>query len=123
MYTAGQIIDRKEHIAFANWKNANGGNLISVSLGGGQYRLEEYKEPEKTTEELAQEKRAERDSTINAILWRVERYNQQKQLGIETTDSESEYIAILQYIQYLRDLPEQAEFPNVDVLSFGDWAK
>ena len=39
MYTSGQIIDRKEHIAFANWNNANGGNLISVSLGGGQYRL------------------------------------------------------------------------------------
>lgn len=27
MYTAGQIIDKKEHIAFANWNNANGGKL------------------------------------------------------------------------------------------------
>lgn len=25
MYTSGQIIDRKEHIAFANRSNANGG--------------------------------------------------------------------------------------------------
>lgn len=123
MYTAGQIIDRKEHVKFANWKNANGGNLISVSLGGGQYRLEEYKEPEKTIEELKSEKRAERDNLINSILWRVERYNQQKQLEIETTDSESEYIAILQYIQYLRDVPEQAGFPLVELLSFEDWNK
>ena len=123
MYKAGQIIDKKEHIAFANWNNANGGNLISVSLGGGQYRLEEYKEPEKTTEELAQEKRAERDNLINSILWRIERYNQQKQLEIETTDSESEYIAILQYIQYLRDVPAQPGFPSVELLLFEDWNK
>lgn len=123
MYKAGQIIDRKEHIKFANWNNANGGNLISVSLGDGTYRLEEYKEPEKTIEELKSEKRTERDNLINSILWRVERYNQQKQLGIETTDSESEYIAILQYIQYLRDVPEQAGFPSVKLLSFEDWNK
>ena len=42
MYQAGQIIDRKEHVKFANWKNANGGNLISVSLGGGQQHKSRY---------------------------------------------------------------------------------
>ena len=114
MYTAGQIIDRKEHVKFANWKNANGGNLISVSLGGGQYRLEEYKEPEKTTEELAQEKRAERDN----LLAQTDKYMLP---DFPITDEErKQYKA---YRQYLRDLPEQAEFPNVDVLSFDDWAK
>lgn len=79
--------------------------------------------PSKPMDVLAQEKRAERDATINSILWRVERYSQQKQLGIITTDSESEYIAILQYIQYLRDVPAQPDFPSVELLSFEDWNK
>ena len=114
MYTAGQIIDRKEHIAFANWNNANGGNLISVSLGGGKYRLEEYKASEKTTEELAQEKRAERDN----LLAQTDKYMLP---DFPITDEEREQYKA--YRQYLRDLPEQAGFPNVDVLSFEDWAK
>ena len=45
MYTAGQIIDRKEHIAFANWNNANGGKLRSIPVGDGTYRLEEIPAP------------------------------------------------------------------------------
>ena len=121
MYQVGQIIDRKEHIKFANWKNANGGNLISVSLGGGQYRLEEYKEPEKTTEELAQEKRIIRNEYINQITWRLERYNEQKELNIETTDSDEEYINLLQYRQYLRDITKESDFPNTIILSFEEW--
>lgn len=121
MYKANQIINREEHIAFANWNNANGGKMRSISLGDGTYRLEEIPAP--TTDELAAQKRAERDAAINSILWRVERYSQQKQLGIETTDSESEYIAILQYIQYLRDVPAQPDFPSVELLSFEDWNK
>lgn len=79
--------------------------------------------PSKPIEELKSEKRTERDNLINSILWRVERYNQQKQLEIETTDSESQYIAILQYIQYLRDVPAQPDFPSVELLSFEDWNK
>ena len=113
MYTAGQIIDKKEHIAFANWNNANGGNLISVALGNGTYRLEEIPAP--TTDELAAQKRAER----NAILDATDKFVSVPDYPI--TDEEREQYKA--YRQYLRDLPEQAEFPNVDVLSFGDWAK
>lgn len=113
MYTAGQIIDRKEHVKFANWKNANGGNLISVSLGGGTYRLEEMAAP--TTEELSAQKRAER----NAILDATDKFVSVPDYPI-TDEKREQYKA---YRQYLRDLPEQAGFPNVDVLSFGDWAK
>lgn len=114
MYKAGQIINKEEHIAFANWNNSNGGNLISVSLGGGQYRLEEYKEPEKTTEELAQEKRAERDIS----LAQTDKYMLS---DFPITDEKREQYKA--YRQYLRDLPEQESFPNVEVLSFDDWAK
>ena len=74
--------------------------------------------PSKPMDVLAQEKRAERDAAINSILWRVERYSQQKQLGITTTDSENEYVKILQYIQYLRDLPASWSFPNVEIMTF-----
>ena len=112
MYTAGQIIDKKEHIAFANWSNANGGKLRSVSLGDGTYRLEEIPEP--TTDELAAQKRAERD----ALLAQTDKYMLS---DFPITDEKREQYKA--YRQYLRDLPEQAEFPNVDVLSFGDWAK
>lgn len=86
-------------------------------------QIRRYQVVEISVDSTKQKIRDERDNMINSILWRIERYNQQKQLGIETTDSESEYMAILQYIQYLRDVPEQAGFPSVELLSFEDWNK
>ena len=112
MYTAGQIIDKKEHIAFANWNNANGGKLRSVPVGDGTYRLEEIPAP--TTDELAAQKRAERDN----LLAQTDKY-----MLSDFPITEEKLAQYKAYRQYLRDLPEQAEFPNVDVLSFGDWAK
>lgn len=82
----------------------------------GEAPAEEY------SAELAAEVRAERDEAINAIIWRVQRYEQQKLLGIETTDSEQTYMNILEYIQYLRDIPNTLSFPNGDILSFDEWA-
>lgn len=108
MYKAGQIIDRKEHIAFANWKNANGGNLISVSLGDGTYRLEEMAAP--TTEELSAQKRAER----NAILDATDKFVSVPDYPI--TDEEREQYKA--YRKYLRDLPTAWGFPNVEIMTF-----
>lgn len=112
MYQAGQIIDKKEHIAFANWSNANGGKLRSVSLGDGTYRLEEIPAP--TTDELSAQKREERDS----LLAETDKY-----MLPDFPITEEKLAQYKAYRQYLRDLPEQAEFPNVDVLGFSDWAK
>ena len=112
MYTAGQIIDRKEHIAFANWNNANGGKLRSIPVGDGTYRLEEIPAP--TTDELAAQKRAERDS----LLAQTDKY-----MLPDFPITEEKLAQYKAYRQYLRDVPEQPEFPNVDVLSFEDWAK
>lgn len=86
-------------------------------------QIRRYQVVEISVDSTKQKIRDERDNLINSILWRIERYNQQKQLGIETTDSESEYVAILQYIQYLRDVPAQPDFPSVELLSFEDWNK
>ena len=65
--------------------------------------------PSKTTELLAQEKRAERDN----LLAQTDKYMLS---DFPITDEEREQYKA--YRQYLRDVPEQAEFPNVDVLSF-----
>lgn len=112
MYKAGQIIDRKEHIAFANWNNANGGKLRSVSLGDGTYRLEEIPAP--TIDELSAQKRAERD----ALLAQTDKYMLS---DFPITDEKREQYKA--YRQYLRDVPAQPDFPSVELLSFEDWNK
>ena len=63
----------------------------------------------------AKAKRAERD----ALLAQTDKFVSVPDYPI-TDEKREQYKA---YRQYLRDLPEQAGFPNVDVLSFGDWAK
>lgn len=78
--------------------------------------LVEMQEHEKLTlmtkEEKAQYHRKKRDSLLNAELWKLERHSQEKALGVDTTITEQEYIALLQYIQALRELPQQAGFPD-----------
>ena len=112
MFELGQIITKEEHVAFANWNNANGGKLRSMPVGDGTYRLEEIPAP--TTDELAAQKRAERDN----LLAQTDKYTLP-----DYPITEEKLAQYKAYRQYLRDLPEQTEFPNVDVLSFGDWAK
>ena len=77
----------------------------------GQWYIKGYA-PEKTTEQKAAEERAERDRRIDAIRWRIERYQTQAAAGLETTDTAEQYKAILLYVQALRDIPEQAGFPD-----------
>ncbi len=77
----------------------------------GQWYLKGYA-PEKPADEKAAEARAERDRRIDAILWRIERYQTQDAAGLETTDTAEHYKAILLYVQALRDIPEQAGFPD-----------
>lgn len=85
----------------------------------GQFVL---KTDDAAKEQKAAEVREDRDEAINAIIWRVQRYEQQKLLGIETTDSEQTYINILEYIQYLRDIPNTSSFPDSDILNFEEWS-
>ncbi len=63
-------------------------------------------------EQKAVEVRAERDKRIDAVRWRIERYQTQTAAGLETTDTTEQYQAVLMYIQALRDVPEQAGFPD-----------
>lgn len=63
-------------------------------------------------EQRKKQVRAERDRRIDAIKWRIERYQTQDAAGLETTDTAEHYKAILLYVQALRDIPEQAGFPD-----------
>ena len=88
----------------------------------GSWYLKGYA-PEKPTEQKEAEVRAERDRRIDAIRWRIERYQTQTAAGLETTETAEHYKAILLYVQALRDIPEQAGFPeNVTwPLPFEEW--
>lgn len=77
----------------------------------GAWYLKGYA-PEKPTDQKSAEAREERDRRIDAIRWRIERYQTQAAAGMETTDTAEQYRAILIYIQALRDVPEQAGFPD-----------
>lgn len=48
-----------------------------------------------SSQELAVIRRKERDEAINNIIWRVQRYEQQKQLGVQTSDTEETYLKYL----------------------------
>lgn len=66
-------------------------------------------------------KRQERDNKLNAVIWRIERYEQQLKLGIKTLDTEKTYYGLLRYVQYLRDIPQQDAFPNINILTFEEY--
>ena len=92
MYYDGQIINKQEHIAFANWANANGGKFRSEPLGDGTYKITEIVIPEPTEYEKAQERIAVLKAEIAAVD-----YKQFKYLRGELTAEEWEEVKA--YIQ------------------------
>ena len=92
MYYNGQIITKQEHIAFANWNNANGGKFRSESLGDGTYKIVEVVIPEPTEYEKAQA----RIAVLKAEIASVD-YKQFKYLRGELTAEEWEEVKA--YIQ------------------------
>lgn len=74
----------------------------------GQFAL---KTADAAKEQTASDVRAERDRRIDAVRWRIERYQTQTAAGLPTTDTAEQYQALLMYIQALRDVPEQEGFP------------
>lgn len=75
-------------------------------------------EREKSKEEL---KREERNQNLENVLWRITRFEQQIKLGIKTEDSENIYFKLLQYAQYLRDIPQNKNFPDIEILKFEEY--
>ena len=77
--------------------------------------------PEPTEEELKANKRMERDVLLQGTQDRIDRYRNQKELGVETTDSEEVYKQLLAYTQYLRDYPNGENWWEAGPLTFEEW--
>ena len=97
----------EEHMALMD---AQAEGKVIVFHEGAKPTLQDPPPP--SDADLAKEARQKRDARINAIQWRIERYEQQKTLGIKTDDTDDWYKAALSYVQGLRDMPKQKGFPK-----------
>ena len=94
MYTDGQIINKQEHIAFANWNNTNGNKFRSESLGDGTYKIVEVIVPQPTIEEKNEAIRKTRASLYAELTDPLHAEKQRKTvLGEWTEENETEYVA------------------------------
>ena len=71
--------------------------------------VEAHLNPTPTPEQLADTARAERDRLIESVRWRIERHNDEVALN---TDPTEQLDPLLQYTQALRNVPQQAGFPE-----------
>lgn len=62
-----------------------------------------------------------RSQKMSDILTRCDRYEKQTAAGLDTTDTADMYYKMLIYLQYLRDIPQLENFPDIEVLSFEQW--
>lgn len=90
------------------------GHIVSIE-GGFAVGPKPEPEPEPvpdppTNEQLADTARAERDRLIESFRWRIERHNDELALGREPTEPLE---PLLQYVQDLRDVPQQEGFPEL----------
>lgn len=103
----------------------NGKDMVIVDKRPEYFEIVEAPKP--TQEELdalkADRVRSIRSQYMAEILNKTERYETQKAAGIDTTDSAVTYKNYLLYLQYLRDIPQSAGFPNIEVLTFDAWAE
>ncbi len=60
-------------------------------------------------EEVAAQVRSERDYRIQSVRWRVDRHDDEIKLGRNLTE---DIKPVLEYIQALRDVPQQEGFPH-----------
>ena len=69
-------------------------------------------------EQYKAQKRAERDAKIETYEWRLSRYERQKAINVETTDTEETYLDLCRYIQYLRDITKQDKWWELELKEF-----
>lgn len=67
--------------------------------------------PAPPAEAIAIVVRRRRDAEIARLRWFVERHRDEITLGVTTTLTPEDFTLVLQHIQLLRDLPDQAGFP------------
>ena len=82
---------------------------------------EPYIPPEPTDEDLQSRARQVRNAYMESTQNRIDRYRNQKEVGIVTTDSEATYKLLLQYTQYLRDYPSGENWWSENPMIFDAW--
>lgn len=85
------------------------GKIIQVGPDGQPVATDA---PAPPPEALAVLVRNRRDGEIDSLRWLVERHRDEITLGVTTTLTAEDFILVLQHIQLLRDLPDQAGFPD-----------
>ena len=75
-----------------------------------------------TEDELKAQVRAVRDNYMQTTQDRIDRYRNQKELGIKTTDTEEMFKRLLDYTQYLRDYPTGKKWWSENPMIFDKWA-
>ena len=74
-----------------------------------------------TEDELKAQVRSVRDKYMQTTQNRIDRYRNQKELGIETTDTEEVFKQLLEYTQYLRDYPNGENWWSENPMIFDAW--
>lgn len=110
MYYDGQIINKQEHIAFANWVNANGGGFYSESNGDGTYTI--HKTPEESKTEIQYRIREIRDNALEQT---------DKYMIVDFPISDEDRETMKQYRQYLRDYTQSPNWWGSKPLKYEDW--
>ena len=80
--------------------------------------IEEHLNPIVPKEVVESNKRLERDNMINSFSWRLDRNSQELELGLENTDNR---IELLEYMQYLRDIPNEEGFPYNTIKTYEEF--
>ena len=74
-----------------------------------------------TDDELKAQVRTVRDKYMQTTQNRIDRCRNQKELGIETTDTEEVFKRLLDYTQYLRDYPSGKNWWVKNPMVFNEW--
>lgn len=85
------------------------GQIIQADQDGAPIAVDA---PTPPAEAVAIVVRRRRDAEIARLRWFVERHRDEITLGVTTTLTPEDFTLVLQHIQLLRDLPDQAGFPT-----------
>lgn len=67
------------------------------------------------------EVRSQRDQLLSKYDKWTERHKEQKELEIQTDLTDEDYMKLLRYKQYLRDIPQSEQFPEIEIITFEDF--
>lgn len=92
-------------------------SLIAGALAKGWVDVTDSWPPKQTDAQLAEVVRLQRDSKLSDCDWVVIQYQDQQamvaaKIAVTPKFTDAQYAEVLQYRQYLRDVPTQTGFPT-----------